>query len=226
MEPDRLRAVVGRIAIGDVVGAASGILAFVVLGVSETVQGCLACRASLTDPAEEIARAVRETRGGIRAGAYLALLGAFLLIAFAGYLRRELRRAEGEGGWLASVAYGGGLVAAAVALVRASFDLAAAAAAEFGGDPAVATVYYALRFEFYFLFAAPMAALVAAASAIALRFGALPRWLGWLGLPVTLFALAPLLPGAAAFVTFLWASAASLVLARRALRAPGSRAPS
>ncbi|HSH58224.1 MAG TPA: hypothetical protein VK988_01025 [Acidimicrobiales bacterium] len=164
-----------------------------------------------------------DTRRGIRLGAYLALLGSFFLIVFSGYLRRQLRSAEGEGGWLASVAYGGGLAAAGVALLRASFDLAAAVSADHGGNPDVASLYYTLRFEFYFLFAAPMAAVVASTSLIALRFGVLPRWLGWLGIPITLFALAPLLPGAAAFATFFWTTATSLVLVVQALRVAAAR---
>ncbi len=53
-----------------------------------------------------------EHRDDLLRGIYSSLVAVFFLLWFVAYLRHRLQAAEGKGGWLASVAYGGGLVSA------------------------------------------------------------------------------------------------------------------
>ncbi len=73
-----------------------------------------------------------------------------------------------------------------------------------------------------------MAALIAATSAVGLRFAALPRWLGWLGWAIVaaMPAFGPTMAGMAAMVGLLWLLPLSAVLLLRAGRAqPGEDHP-
>jgi hypothetical protein len=65
------------------------------------------------------------TQDEIRLKAMTILAGAFSLFWFLAYLRRRLRETEGEAGWLADVAYGGGLLTGAMLLMFTSLGLAA-----------------------------------------------------------------------------------------------------
>ncbi len=173
------------------------------LGLADTFS-CVACEVDINDPPEEFARVYRETAEGTRLGAYLTLLGTFFFLGFVSYLRKELQEAEGEGGWLSSMAYGGGLVAAAVALIRAALGIASAVAGDNEATAEVARTLYVLAFEFDFTFAAPMAAVVAATSVVILRHHWMPWPIGLLGIPVVVFVLLPLAPGFGTAIAISW----------------------
>ena len=155
----------------------------------------------------------------MRLGIYLALLGVFFLFWFLGYLRRHLQQAEGEGGWLTQVAYGGGLVFAGLLLVGLSYAVAATVLSDYGDDPQVARALAVLGWEHLAVVAPPLAALVGGTAVVSLQFGASPRWLGWLGVVITLALLTP-----AYFFAFLaaliWLVALGAVLLLRAGRVP------
>jgi hypothetical protein len=63
----------------------------------------------------------------IRICSFMELIALALFFGFLAYFRSRLQRAEGEGGWLTSMVYGGGLVTAAVILMFIRLDLATAA---------------------------------------------------------------------------------------------------
>lgn len=200
-------------------GPLFGIAALVLfaLGLADTFS-CVACEVDVNDPPEEFARVYAETKEGTWLGAYLILLGTFFFLGFVSYLRKELQKAEGEGGWLSSMAYGGGLVAAAVALIRAALGFASAVVGDNAATPEVARTLYVLGFEFDFIFAGPMAAVVAATSAVILRHRWLPWPLGVLGIPVVVFVLLPLAPGFGAAVAFMWLLLPAVFLLWRSVR--------
>ena len=153
-------------------------------------------------------------------GGYVEIVAFPLMLVFFGRLRELLRRAEGEGGWLATTAFG-----AAVA----AFGFAAVA---FTGE---ATVYYAGHhgvgasilvplvdmFGLAFVFGGmPFAIALAAIAAVVLRAGGLPRWLGWSAgaiavmFPATLWS--PMDLGQIPHMLLdLWIVAASILLIRR-----------
>ena len=127
----------------------------------------------INDPPDRFAQVFAETRQSTWLVAYLTILGTFLFFGFLGYLRNEMQKAEGDGGWLASVAYGGGLVMGAVALMHVVLSLAMVTVADDGVNPEVGRTLFALGWNIGFAFAAPIAALVAATSVTILRH----RWL-------------------------------------------------
>ncbi len=157
------------------------------------------------------------------------LFGLISFVPFLGYLFAVLRRAEGEDGWLSATALGAGLLALAVKL--ASFaPYIAARGAEAGTQTEGALI--AMNNASFILTLAPLGVMVAAASALIIRTGALPVWLGWAG-AVTACAL---LVNSAflnaefgpAFMLFLlWTILTSVVLTLRASRmdAPATATP-
>ena len=213
--------------IWDRVGALSGI-AFVALLVASIVVSDPNRDAEQAVGPEQasasLARTLAERREATRLGAYVGLLSVFTLLWFLAYLRRHLRRAEGEDGWLASVAYGGGLVFAGVMATGVGYQVAMGVLEDYGADAPVAKALVVLTWDHLAVAAAPVAALVGGASAVGLRFDALPRWLGWFGVPVAVVLLSPaFVAGEVGYLTgllgfFAWTVAASVVLLGRAGR--------
>ena len=210
-----------QVGLWEILGPLFGIAAVVllVLGLADTF-ACVPCDVDVNDPPGEFARVFAETRQGTWLAANLTLLGTFFLFGFVGYLRRELQKAEGEGGWLSSVAYGGGLVTGAVALVGVTLDIAMVTVADDAVNPEVARTLFVLQYNFDFAFAAPMAALVAATSVVIIRFGWLPWPIGWLGLGllVVVVALAPYALGLAVGVGFMWTLLVAVFMLWRSVR--------
>ena len=91
---------------------------------------------------------------------------------------------------LSAIAYGGGVAAAAFMLAFPASNVAGALFTEQLGPEGAQTFYL---FGDVFLYPAAMAAavLVAATALVALRTGALPRWLAWLSLALALWLLIP-----------------------------------
>ena len=157
------------------------------------------------------------------------LFGLIAFVPFLGYLFAVLRRAEGGDGWLSATTFGAGLVALAVKL--ASFaPFIAARGAEAGTQIEGALI--AMNNASFMLTLAPLGVMVAAASVLIIRTGALPVWLGWAG-AVTACAL---LVNSAflnaefgpAFILFLlWTVLTSAIMTRRAgaARTKGSTGP-
>ena len=155
------------------------------------------------------------------------LFGLIAFVPFLGYLFAVLRRAEGEDGWLSATALGAGLVALAVKLASFAPFIAAR-----GAGTQIEGALIAMNNASFILTLAPLGVMAAAASALIIRTGALPVWLGWAG-AVTACAL---LVNSAflnaefgpAFILFLlWTVLTSAVMTRRAgaARTKGSTGP-
>lgn len=165
-------------------------------------------------PSAALARAYVDNRDDARTGSYLCLVGAFLLLWFLGYLRRHLQLAEGEDGWLASVAYGGGLVAVGLLLLEASVGFAVSELAAYGADTQVAKTFFVYQWTFFVVLAPPLGALAAATTVAAFRFAALPRLLAWAGalVVIAMIGLTPSAHGFVAVVGLGWIALLSLAL--------------
>lgn len=165
-----------------------------------------------TDHSSAIAGALLQIREEARLGALLALLGSFFLIWFVAYLRRHLRAYEGTDEWMASAAYGGGLIVVALLLVSASVTLAATEITNYGDETVIARVFLTHGWNYFYVVSPGAMVLVAASSLIGLRFRALPRWLSILGL---LMLVGPLWAGAGlgAMLGLFWMLLASVALA-------------
>jgi hypothetical protein len=197
-------------------GAASGVVAtiLIMVGFGVGASGI----PDLDAVADEWLSWVTDNQSQIQFGATLAALGIFFFIWFLGSLRSALRVAEGGTGRLSSIAYGGGLVAAASLVftltafeasafrtdaspdvVRGLFDLSTVSAAPaFAGVTALfaATAIVGYRHRPFAAPVAGFAALAAVAQPLALGAGATDHGAfsgeGVLGLylPIITFAIA------------------------------------
>jgi hypothetical protein len=160
--------------------------------------------------------------GSHRAGIALELFGFCLMVVFLARLHAVLRDAEGPGGWLSSLALGGGLVTAAVKIGSAAPYVVGFAVPDLSGEQA----QLALRLgDAAFLVSAMTSGLlVLGAAGSALSSGVLPRWLAFLGVPIGALAVLGSLsptsldggPGVPGFLLgLLWLGSISVVLAVR-----------
>ena len=106
-------------------GAASGILA-VLLTVGGFVGFILPNAPDLDAPGTDWATYFTAHQSRIQVGVIVLGVGLFFFIWFLGSLRSALARAEGGEGRLASIAFGGGIVAVASLLIAASAGAVAA----------------------------------------------------------------------------------------------------
>ncbi|MFY9578121.1 MAG: hypothetical protein WAQ33_02245 [Gaiellaceae bacterium] len=153
-------------------------------------------------------------------GGYAVVVAFPLILVFFGRLRELLRRAEGEGGWLATTAFGAAVAAVGLEAVALTAEASAYYAGRHGADATTVAPLIDVDGFAFVLGGIPFAVFLGATAAIVLRTGGLPRWLGWsaaviaVALPATLWS-----PKDAAQIPHLlldlWILAASIVLIRR-----------
>ena len=148
----------------------------------------------------------------------IGLSGAALLW-FAGSLRASLRLLEPAPGRLSDVAFGGGLAAAVLFLAGATALLAPFAViinSQRTIDPTVYHLIDTMGFLVINLGLFGQAVQVIATSLVALRWGGLPRWFGWVGFLVAVALVLNLLYFFGLFVWVGWVLlACGLLWARR-----------
>jgi hypothetical protein len=147
----------------------------------------------------------------------LELLGLLLFIPFLGYLWSVLREAEGPRGWLATTAFGAGLVDVTIKLGSLA---PGKVANDFGDTTPIHKALEDMNGVAFIVTMLPLGVLMAAVAAVVLKTLVLPRWLGWLA-AIT----APLLLvngmfldaefGPAFLLFLLWTLLASVVLTVR-----------
>ena len=150
--------------------------------------------------------------GMVLLGALTLLLGAVLIVFFAGALRRQLAVTGAE--WLASVVLGGGVIFAAGLGVFASSQFALVEAAD-ANQPAVAQALNVIDNNNFGTAIIGLTIVLLATAWHVLTTRSLPGWLGWVSLVLGILALA----GPLGFVAFLlfpfWVLAVSITLLRR-----------
>jgi hypothetical protein len=113
----------------------------------------------------------------------LTAVALILVFAFLGALRVRIARAEGEGGYLAQVFYGAGMVTIAVVMVGAFLTVAMTQRIAGLQDDGVVRAGFEITYLLAFGGAAfTSAVMLAAASTVILRTGMLAGWIGWLGM--------------------------------------------
>jgi hypothetical protein len=154
---------------------------------------------------------------GIFASSFLFALGSLFFIWFVGSLRAALAAAEGGVGRVTNIAFGAGLVFAAMTLLFALPPSVGAFSEETIGPSAAEALW---DLDDVFAVAAQFAAvpLLLATGLVAWRTGVLPRWLAALSFAVAAVLLLAPIGGifALALGVPLWTVATSLVLWRRA----------
>lgn len=122
-----------------------------------------------------------EDEGPIYLGSWAWGLGTLFFIWFLGSLRSRLALAEGGPGRLTALAYGGGIAGSVCALGLVAGDLGGVFLAEEENvSPEAAQALHSSTEGFFVLASFPLLAMAAATAIAAFRYGALPKWLGWL----------------------------------------------
>ena len=147
--------------------------------------------------------------GGLLVGA-----AAVLLVYFAGYLRKVLSDAEGVGGVLSSIAFGGSLIIAAGLAVDGTILIALSEAAE-DIDPVAVQALQALWDNDWLPLAVGVQLFIFSSGLSIVRHGALPKWLGWIAIVLGVIAFTPI-GFVAAAGTAIWVAIASVMLTMKA----------
>jgi len=137
-----------------------------------------------------------DKEGSVVLGSFLLLLSIGFFLWFLGSLRAVLRTAEGGAGRLSATAYGGGIATVALLSALPGVSVLGALDAEHLTPQAAKTIFL-LGDAFLYPAAMTAAVLVGATGLLAVRTGALPRWLGWPSLLLALWLLVPPLGSAA-----------------------------
>jgi hypothetical protein len=206
-----------RDSLWDRLGALTGII-FVALMAASLFLGSGSNHPSPGDGSAIITEYLTEHRDESELANSIMLVALFFFILFVSYLGQHLRHSEGDRGWLASAAYGGGLVTAGLLLVGTAGSVAGNVMVDSGGDTQAITALYAFGWDFVLVLCPPLGVLVGATSIAGIRYAALPAWLSWLGVPIAVvLGLTPL--GFFGFLFFFpWLALVSIVLPIRAWR--------
>ena len=157
------------------------------------------------------------------AAAVVLALSTVPLLYFAALLRELGRDVSGARSALPNLALGGGVLAAAGFAVAAGLHFALADYAD-NIQPASAQAINAIDNDFFLPFTTGLAALVLAASLMAIRRGILPKWLGWVGVVLFVVFFTPV--GFIAFgLSGIWIIVVSILLFVRG-DAPAAAPPS
>lgn len=163
-----------------------------------------------SDPPDEIVDWYTSNLNSIRAGALMAGLALAFFVFFAGYLRKILRAAEGEGGMLSLVSFAGAVLIAAGTAFDATLMLATAERAEDITPESVQTLQ-ALWDNNFIPAAVGMVLFLWGTGISILRHGALNRWFGWALIVLGIVAVSP--AGPFVFLGLgLWVLVASIYL--------------
>ena len=147
----------------------------------------------------------------------LELIAILLFLPFLGYLYSVLRRAEGEGAWLSTTAFGAGLVDLTIKLG----SLAPGFAARTDGlDPQLHQALEKMNSVAFIVTMLPLGVMLAAVAIVVLKTRILPLWLGLLAATTApaclvngMFLDAEF--GPAFLLVLLWIALASVVLTLR-----------
>ncbi|HWG93715.1 MAG TPA: hypothetical protein VNU66_05770 [Mycobacteriales bacterium] len=199
-------------------GGAAGI-AFVVLALAgnSLTGGGVDSAAPSEAHAAEVVR--RTADAAWRAGTALELVAFLALLVFSAALARRIRLSEPREGYLGLTVLAAGTLLAAVKLASGSALYAAdRRAGELDGD--LARLLTDLNDASFALSFVPLGLLLGAAAVAALAHGALPRALGWTGVPVAVLLVAAASTGADAvpvpfLLALVWLVATGVVLLRR-----------
>ena len=156
--------------------------------------------------------------------AAMLMWGSVFAIWFGASVRTALRRVEGEPGRLSALVFAGWVVFAVGACSFAGFSFAAADVADESNVAGEAVQAISiLSSDFFTVLSAGLAVTMLAAGAATLRFGGLPRWLGYVALLIGITAVTPV--GFFSFmVAGLWVIVVSVLLYREGAAAPAPAA--
>jgi hypothetical protein len=166
------------------------------------------------NPPQEIVDHYVDNKDSVQFGVLFELIAAGLLLFFAGYLRKVLRAAPGEGGMLPAVALAGATVMAVGAAFDAAISFSLAEAAD-DIEPTSVQALQALWDNDWPPIALGAAVLLLSSGLSIALYGSLPRWLGLVAVLLGVVGFTPI-----GFVAFLggglWILVVSVMLTVRA----------
>jgi hypothetical protein len=177
------------------------------------------------EPVQDIVDFYVDDKDSIQAGVLIGGLAAVSLLFFGAYLRKIFSAAEPAGhGMLSPLVLAGAVIMAVGAGVDMTISFALAEAAE-DIDPVAVQSLQALWDNDFMPIAIGIVVLLLASGLSIVRYGALPKWLGWIAIVLAVIGMTPL-----GFVSFLggalWVIVVSILLAVRAPRVTAPSAPS
>jgi hypothetical protein len=156
------------------------------------------------DKGPEALASYHQHSDGILVGGLLWSIGVLLFIWFLASLRSHFLAAEGQPGRLSTLAFGGGIAAAVIAMLipvadevgalnKNDIDASGAAVLHHFSDAFFVATEYMLPVFFF------------SSAILALRHGALPKWLGWFSVLIGIVLLiGPIGWAALIFATPIW----------------------
>ncbi len=165
-------------------------------------------------PAEKVADYLNGNPSRVSTGAYLASISAFFFIWFAGSVRSALIKGEGGTGRLSTVAFGGGVAAAAA--MGISFTAVISAGLRASAPGGITPIGAVTMFDFWGqvmgqMFAISLAVFIGATAVVSLRTGLFPAWFGWVSVLVAFGLITPFAYAVLAFA-LLWLLVVSIWL--------------
>jgi hypothetical protein len=147
-------------------------------------------------------------------GAAMIMWGSIFAVWFGGSLRGALRRASDDADRLAALTFAGWVILAVGACAFAGFSFAAADVAdESNVPPDVIQAFSILGEDFFPILSAGLAIAMLAGGIATLRYGGIPRWLGYVAVLLGITAATPV--GFFSFMlTGIWVIIVSIVLYR------------
>jgi len=200
------------------IGALTGV-AFVVVAI---IAGIIGGEPPDADsPVQEIVDHYSDNETSIQVGAFVGAAAMVLLVFFGAYLRSVFSAAEGRGGMLSALT----LVGTAIIAVGFAIDITISIALTEAVDdiePAAVQALQALWDNDFVPIALGILVFLIATGLSILRYGALPKWLGWVALVLAVIGFTPI--GFIAFLgTGIWIAIVSVMLALRAPAASAQR---
>jgi hypothetical protein len=182
------------------------------------------------DSGAELLTAFEEQEERILLGGIIFLIGTALFVWFLGSLRSRLLAAEGGDGRLTTLAFAGGIATATCLALLPGPEMAGAISHD-DLDPSAAAALGSIGDAFFFGAEYLLPVLLVASALVAFRYGALPRWLAWIQLLLTLVLLSGVIGWAGLIFVFpIWVVVVSILLFRtssaagyRPSPAPGHR---
>lgn len=146
---------------------------------------------------QEIVDFYSDNSDEVRIGSVLIALAGALLVFFGAYLRRALRAAEGDDGYLSLVVFAGTIAMALGMALDGTINFAIADAID-DIEPTAAQALLTLWNNDFLPLLMGMFLFLTALGISVLRYGALPKWIGWIAIVLAIAAMTPV-----GFVAFL-----------------------
>ena len=169
-------------------GATSGLIALLLgTGAASLESGTLGTWPSAGDPS--YTSFLTENRTPILAQSLLFVFSSAAMIWFLGCVRARLVRCEGTPGTLSSIAFGAGLIAAAMNISGQAAQIVVTLPSAASLDTHAAAAFEDLCLVTTTLADVPLVVMFAAIAALTLGAHAYPAWLGWIAVAAAVAAL-------------------------------------